>query len=365
MKPAQRDVKPSPGTTVGPAVNDNRRPRPSAAAAPRPIVTPAALQIRYANLTTTLEAESGILWARIEPEDGTRLTPGLLADVRHFHGWLRREFGHCRPETMPFRWLVWTTATPGPACAGLDLAMVADLLAAGDEAGLRDHVRLATELLLEIHDGLDLPIMTVALMQGDLADAGIDAALACDLVVVERQAGFRMAPVPSRLPPLATFALLRRRLGRLRARVMMGDGRQRSAVEMQELGLVDLVCEPGTGPATLRRHLAARAEHGRADLADARIRKRTNPLDPEALLELADLWVDVASRLDPAAVRALGRIARRRSPPAVQARGEALLMTAGDYIAAAATLGSLKLAGQHDSGAGDRNGLRARGAAQV
>ena len=313
VSPTQREPRVARPAAVSPAVNDNRAvwPAAAAAAAPPPVVAADALQVRYANLVTTLEPETGILWARLAPRDGACLTAGLLADVGHFMTWLCHEFAHCTAETMPFRWLVWTMA---PGMAGLDLGTVATLLAARDEAGLRAHMALLTELQLALHRSLDLPVITVALVEGDVGGAAVDAALSCDLVVAERQGGFAHASTAARLPSFASFALLRRRLGASGARAVIGQSRRRSATEMRAHGLVDLVCEPGAGPATLRRHLAERAASWRVDVAAAHIAKRTEAIPPDLFLELADLWVDAAMGLKPAAVRALTRLARRRLP---------------------------------------------------
>ena len=49
--------------------------------------------------------------------------------------------------------------------------------------------------------------------------------------------------------------------------MLIEDGRSRSADEMHELGLVDIVCEPGEGEAALRQFVAIARGRFATDLA--------------------------------------------------------------------------------------------------
>ena len=122
--------------------------------------------------------------------------------------------------------------------------------------------------------------MTVALVQGDAIGGGFEAMLTNDVVIAERAAKFGLPEILFNLfPGMGAHSFLRRRVGERMARVLIEDGRSRSADEMRELGLVDVVCEPGEGEATLRQFVARpRAAASRTDLALKRVRQRSDLL---------------------------------------------------------------------------------------
>ena len=109
-------------------------------------------------------------------------------------------------------------------------------------------------MLYDNYRGLDLPIMTVALVQGDAIGGGFEAMLTNDLVIAERGAKFGLPEILFNLfPGMGAHSFLKRRVGDRLARLLIEDGKTRSADELQELGLVDIVCEPGRGRADLAR----------------------------------------------------------------------------------------------------------------
>ena len=108
------------------------------------------------------------------------------------------------------------------------------------------------------------------------------------------------------------------------ARSLIEDGRTRSADELHELGLVDVVCEPGEGEAALRA-LRRRPRVGRfsTDLALKRVRQRTDLLSKAELIDIVDLWVELALELGEPELRRMDCLARhqerRRARPAADA----------------------------------------------
>ena len=76
--------------------------------APRPV----RLDLDLPHLTLRLEAESGILWARMRHQVRACYTPELMRDMRETQQMLRDLYGGRDAGEVPFRWLVWASDAP-------------------------------------------------------------------------------------------------------------------------------------------------------------------------------------------------------------------------------------------------------------
>lgn len=86
---------------------------------------------------------------------------------------------------------------------------------------------------------VDFPKVVVAVIRGHCAGAGISIALACDLVVADETALFTPAFLAAGLvPDMGATHWLVRQIGVLRAKDLLLTGRQLTAAEAHELGLV-------------------------------------------------------------------------------------------------------------------------------
>jgi DSF synthase len=271
------------------------------------------LELEYANLATRLEPETGLLWAHFLHKERACFTAGLLADLRHFQDWLRDSFGDCSREEMPFRHLVWASRSPTAWNMGGNLASFTKLIRDQDEASLRAYAYRCIDILHDNYRALDLPIMTIALVQGDAIGGGFEAMLTNDVVIAERDAKFGLPEILFNLfPGMGAQSFLRRKVGERMARTLIEDGRSRSADEMRELGLVDIVCEPGEGEATLRQFVLDRSGRFATELTLKRARQRSDVLSKGELVDIVDMWVELALELGETELRRMDCLARHQ-----------------------------------------------------
>ncbi len=128
-------------------------------------------------------------------------------------------------------------------CAGGDIAgmktrMEADPATVGFNGWERQQgVHYAASLLL------NLPIPTVAAVNGAAAGLGADLALSCDFVVASEHAHFTWAYIARGLvPDGGGMYFLPRRVGLARAKALIFSGRRVNAEEAQQLGIADQLC---------------------------------------------------------------------------------------------------------------------------
>ena len=141
------------------------------------------------------------------------------------------------------RALIITGAGKG-FCAGGDISgmqarMEADPAVVGFNGWERQQgVHYAASLLL------NLPIPTIAAVNGAAAGLGADLALSCDFVVAARPATFTWAYIARGLiPDGGGLYFLPRRVGLARAKALIFSGRRVEAEEALQLGIADRMCE--------------------------------------------------------------------------------------------------------------------------
>ncbi len=296
------------------AVNDNFDLLPSElrrSAAPVVALRRPSLEVELPTLTTRLEAESGILWARMKHQDRACYTPSLVADSRSFQVYLREQCAHLSPAEMPFRYLVWTSEAKGAFSLGGDLAFFTACVRGGDERALREYAHRCIDVLHDNYNALDLPVLTVALVTGDAIGGGLESMITNDIVVAERGAKFGLPEILFNLfPGMGGYSYLVRKIGEKAARAFIEDGRSRSAEEMLEQGLVDVLAEPGQGEAALRAHLGSHSGRFTMLRTIRRACKRVDPVQKAELMDIVDLWVELAMQLGADDLRRMDCLAR-------------------------------------------------------
>ena len=260
--------------------------------------SPRRIEVDLPSMTTRLEAESGILWATMQHQERACYTPDLVQDSRDYQLFLKEQLDGLDRLDMPFRYLVWRSSSKGAFSLGGDLAFFTRCVRTQDEAALRAYAYRCIEVLYDNWNALDLPILTVALVSGDAIGGGMESMLTNDLVIAERGAKFGLPEILFNLfPGMGGYSFLMRKCGEKTARALIEDGRSRSAEEMKELGLVDIVCEPGQAEAALRTWHAENDGRFNTVRTLRRAAKRVQPLDRTELLEIVDMWIELAMGL--------------------------------------------------------------------
>lgn len=126
----------------------------------------------------------------------------------------------------------------GGDIAGMKMRMEADPATVGFNGWERQQgVHYAASLLL------NLPIPTVAAVNGAAAGLGADLALSCDFVVASEYAHFTWAYIARGLvPDGGGMYFLPRRVGLSRAKALIFSGRRVNAEEALKLGIADQLC---------------------------------------------------------------------------------------------------------------------------
>ncbi|HYW15938.1 MAG TPA: crotonase/enoyl-CoA hydratase family protein [Allosphingosinicella sp.] len=252
------------------------------------------------------EAERGALWTHMTPVDRPNFNRSMLRDFQCWQAEIGREFADPKEG---LKYLVLGSRFPGIFNLGGDLNLFARFIESGDRDGLVRYGRDCVSILHNNLRRLELPIVTIALVQGDALGGGFEAALSFNVVVAEKGSRFGLPEIAFGLfPGMGAHSLLSRRIGLARAEEMMLSNRLYTAEEMYEMGIVHILAEPGCGEEAVRayirknghRHAGHRGIYQASALAD--------PVTLEELNSIVEIWADSALCLSQADLKLMRRL---------------------------------------------------------
>jgi DSF synthase len=275
---------------------------------PRRDVRVAAEPPHYGELDLTLDRNS-TLWCFMRPQGPPSYTCSLLAELADMQAAIKRTFAEAQFGRPPINHFVLGSRLPGIFNLGGDLRLFAECIRAGDRNRLLAYALACIDVLYNNYIAFNLPVITIALVQGDALGGGFESALACDLIVAEKRAKFGLPEILFGLfPGMGAFSLLSRKLDPARAERMMVSGRIYGAEELHQLGLIEVLAEDGQGEEALRDHLARNARRRHAQYNVFQMRRRIFPLGYEELRDVTNMWVDAALGLGESDLRKMERL---------------------------------------------------------
>lgn len=270
-----------------------------------------AVAARFDHLDIAAERDGVIYWAFMRPHSRPCFTTELLVDVRRMQRAVREEYARRQQSGDPqLKYVVLGSHVPGVYNLGGDLALFNACIKAGDREALQRYAKLCIEVVYDAAVNLSLPVITVALVQGDALGGGFEAALACNMIIAERSAKFGLPEILFNLfPGMGAYNLLSRRIGTALAEKIILSGRVYSADEMHEMGLVDLVADDGLGEGAVMDYVNGNCRRHRAERAVYHARQLVNPVRLPDLEALAEIWVETALGLGELDLRRIERLA--------------------------------------------------------
>lgn len=278
------------------------------ARADRPVPAPALNTelFHLRQLDVAWDQERSTLWTFMNPVGRPSFNPAMLKDFQTWQSEIVRMFGSSRH----LRYLVLGSRFPGVFGLGGDLALFADRIRARDRQALADYGRACVRILYRNMVGLDLPLVTIGLAQGDALGGGFEALLSFNVVVAERGARFGLPEASFGLfPGMGAHCFLARRLGSAKAERMILNGAIHTAEEMYELGIVHMLAEPGEGEAAVKAYIRQHSRRHGGDYGVYRATRAINPITLDELERVVDVWADAALQLTEHDLKLMMRIA--------------------------------------------------------
>lgn len=287
----------------------------------------ALAQANLSELDCVLDTHNDALWVYQQHFQSLGYSRALLHDVRKFQSTVVSVYADPALEhERPFNFLIWGSRRPGVFNLGGDLNLFVNLIRNRDRGALAHYAKTCVDACFAHATDLNLPIVTVAMVQGDALGGGFESVLGSDVVIAESHAKFGLPEILFGLfPAMGAYSFLGRRIGAKAAEEMIMSGRIFTARELADRGIVDRVAEPGEGEAAVRAFLGEAKRKFAAYRAIYQVRRRFHPLTYDEMIDIANLWVEAALSLEDAHVRRMTTLASaqlRRQAPALETNAE-------------------------------------------
>jgi len=251
---------------------------------------------------TRFDPSYGTYWAMLRADAPVCFSPPLVASLRECQREIatrvREAISNDAAERIHFQ--VFGSRIPDVFSLGGDLILFKSLIERRDRAALLRYARETIDLVYSTATGYELPVTTISLVQGQALGGGFECALAAQVVIAERQSRMGLPEVLFNLfPGMGAYQLLCRRMTPVRAEQFILSGRTYTAEELYEMGLVDVLADPGQGEEAVQHYIRMHHRHQRAANSLRRAIQASAPLDYQAMLRIGEVWVDAALQLTP------------------------------------------------------------------
>jgi DSF synthase len=160
----------------------------------------------------------------------------------------------------------------------------------------------------------DLDLTTITLIQGDALGGGLEAALSSNIIVAEKGCKMGLPEVLFNLfPGMGAYTLLSRKIGPVKAEQMILSGKVYSSEEMYEMGIVDILAEPGEGEMAIYEYVKSAQRSRNTYRAMQKVKDVCNSVNYSELVEIARIWADAALKLTDRDIKMMQRLVKRQN----------------------------------------------------
>ncbi len=256
-------------------------------------------QTEYTQFSTRYDSDTSAIWCWMHPAPRPCLNARLIDELVRLQHQLTTTYKTQHPDSIwPFRHLILASKTPGIYNLGGDLNLFKDCIISKDRNRLKDYAYKCINLVHGNINNLDLPITTVSLVQGQALGGGFETALSSDIIIAERSSQLGFPEILFNLfPGMGAYNLLTRRVGSALAERIILSGKTYTAVELHEMGIIDVLADDGTGVQTTEDYMHSHNQSHNTIRSIKKIRQIVHPISRQTLYDIVDIWIEAAMDL--------------------------------------------------------------------
>ncbi|MBG6130205.1 DSF synthase [Aquimarina sp. EL_43] len=219
-----------------------------------------------------------------------------LREFREFAIWVKEYFSH--PD-RPLKFIVSASEHDGIYNMGGDLPFFLKNIKTKNVENLTTYAHLCIDAIYNIYTSFGLPVISVALVEGNAYGGGFECALAHDFIITEEKVQFCLPENKFNLfPGMGAYSLLYRKLNAIDVNSIIKSGRIYKARYLQSLGLIEELAEKGTALVSLHLFIKRITENFNFEYHHIQCKKSVFPLEKEELLKVTDLWVEACMKIN-------------------------------------------------------------------
>jgi len=280
------------------------------------------VQAKRAQVETRFDEEHGVYWAFMDPRPRPCFNVQLLSDLRGYIDSIVNNGGRFiqRGVQHQIQYGVLASKVPGVFNLGGDLGLFRSYIDARNREGLIAYGEKCVDNLYPWHRNCDLPMTTIALVQGDALGGGFEAALSASVLIAEENARMGFPEILFNLfPGMGAYSFLSRKVGRRNAEELITSGALYSARDLFDMGVVDVITAEGTGEAAVLAYIRKHSKNANGRRAFERARGEVSPISRDELMRIVGVWADAALRVQDRDLRMMERLVKAQQQRAAAA----------------------------------------------
>jgi len=262
-------------------------------------------------IQTHYDEKYRISWCYMQSSERPCFTPTLLKSLMSYVRQLQLDMVNSKGQK--FDYMVLASSVEGVFNLGGDLELFRRCILEQDRESLERYALACIDVLYEYMIHFSVDVTTISLVQGDALGGGFETALGAHVIIAEKgvKMGFPEA-LFNLFPGMGAFSILSRKIGAHAAEEMMLSGKLHEAEELHEMGLVDILAEPGDGENEVYRLIQKRDRQQNSYRALRKVRDRCNDYSYQEMKDIVDIWVDAAFQLSSRDLRMMERLVKRQ-----------------------------------------------------
>lgn len=250
-------------------------------------------------------------WCLMKSEPLPCFTNQLLSEFHEYIRVIKEEMHHSRGEKYDY--IVVGSDIDGVFNLGGDLSLFKHYIENDNRDELFNYAVRCIDILHENITHLNCDLTTIALVQGDALGGGFESALASNIVIAEKGVYMGLPEVLFNLfPGMGAYSLLSRRVGTAMAEKIILSGKLYTAEELYDMGVVDILAEPGEGAMEVYRYIKAANRYSNSYSAVRKVRDICNKISYDELMDIAKIWTDAAFKLGERDLKVMTRLIKRQ-----------------------------------------------------
>jgi DSF synthase len=270
-------------------------------------------QRKYDQIEVRFDPEHGIAWTYMKPAGVPCFNLEMLNDLRAHDSAIESCGGRLLHdgELHQIHYYVGGSRIENIFSLGGNLSRLVQLIKSRDRDTLMHYAKLCVDNMHLRICNYHSPMTTISLVQGEALGGGFETALSSNVIIAERRSRMGLPEILFNLfPGQGAYSLLARRVGMKRAEEMIFSGRIYTAEELHEAGVVDIVAEDGAGEAAVYDYIRRNERRRNGMQAVFNCRQHYNPVSYDEMLNITNIWVDAAMRLEDKDLKLMSRLGR-------------------------------------------------------
>ena len=209
----------------------------------------------------------------------------------------------------PIQYFILCSQIPGVFNLGGDLALFVKLIREKKKAQLLAYATACIDLCYLNSVSMHLPLTTISLVEGTALGGGFESALSGNILLATKNAEMGFPEIRFNLfPGMGAYSFLARIAGTAAADKMISSGKIYSGKALYKKGLVHQLIDSKRSHEDAKQFIRHHRRSGNGHRALQLVRQRYHPLIYEELVDITEIWVNAALKLENKNLRMMERL---------------------------------------------------------